>query len=69
MKDHIRVFYCCPLCKTKTGEMKIAEDKIYHMNEEDIASRPDLAAIIGYEVLICPCGQELSWFTVEEVNE
>lgn len=58
--------YVCPSCKRPTATMNVAQEK-YEPNKVDLHLRPDMV-LIGDEILECPCGLRLTWFSVEQVE-
>lgn len=60
-------YYICPSCERKTEEMQIGAER-YTPSETDLRKRPDME-MIGSEILLCPCGRQLTWFQVREVAE
>lgn len=62
-------FYVCPECKRPTRLMRISDRK-HQPTTEEIASRPLISDMgLSHEVLICPCGNEPTWFDVMILHE
>lgn len=60
----IQSYYVCPFCETYTGDMDLSEER-HTPHSTELQKRP-WALPIAHEILICKCGVELTWFTVEE---
>lgn len=58
-------YYICPSCHRRTVEMQLSEER-YTPTETELRRRPDMAHI-AHELLDCPCGLRLTWFTVREM--
>ena len=59
-------YYCvCPSCLRPTADMEFSEKQhVLTEAEAEQVTTPEYAifALIGNEVLLCPCGRELTWF-------
>jgi hypothetical protein len=55
-------YYICPLCGRHTAEMDVAPEQ-YQPTDEQRRREPAIA----YEILLCPCGARLTWFTVKPI--
>lgn len=66
---HLHLYYCCPICLRRSREMELLLDRRHKPTTEEISARPDLALIIGQQVLKCPCGLEHTWFSLDEIRE
>lgn len=61
------IYYICPSCKRRTREMRTIEGERHNATPDERRARPGMEQI-DHEVLLCPCGQRLTWYTVEEVG-
>lgn len=63
--------FVCPMCKTRTAEMNVSDTQWYVSEEDELKlkmlNRSELVDI-AHEILLCPCGLELTWFLVMEVS-
>lgn len=55
--------YHCPRCHRATVEMDLLDER-YTPTADDLRSRSGMEPI-AHELLRCPCGEVLTWFTLE----
>lgn len=64
--NHISTYYVCPFCGEYSGSMKLSKKK-HIITKQEIKSDPHIIDLgIGQEILLCPCGKQLTWFELEE---
>ena len=63
----IETYYVCPDCLLPTRQMNPDRSKRYKPTEYELLQRPQMKPV-AHEVLVCKCGKELNWFTVQEVT-
>ena len=65
-KKTISTYYVCPFCGEYNGNMKLSAEK-HIITKQEIESDPHIIDLgIGHEILLCPCGKQLTWFELEE---
>jgi hypothetical protein len=59
----------CPACGRRSIEMNLAKGIKYMPSEQELKDKPHFSdMLIKHEVLICPCGKQHTWYTLERIT-
>lgn len=60
------ICYICPMCGEHVNRMRVVDDIRYTPSAAELAMRTEVRDVAD-EVLLCPCGQLLTWFMLEQL--
>lgn len=58
--------YACPHCQTPSAQMRVSDERM-EPTAEQRAAHPE-HDLVGHEILICACGEPLTWYDLKEVE-
>lgn len=62
-------FWICLKCKRKTEKMVLSKERYSPTIEELIQSEKNIFEDINHEILLCPCGEKHTWFTLQKITK
>lgn len=60
------IIYVCPYCQTPGAQMRLSNERM-EPTAEQRAAHPE-HDLIGHEILVCTCGEPLTWYDLTPVT-